>query len=189
MDEVVPALDVEADVDVMHDALQLLVNQGEVFSSSGIIYLQPDYITRLLKPLVDHRLTRSRFQQILGALPGDAETQARRAALLLPACELFTRTGELREELLAPMWQPLGLGGDDYGDVVVMLSASGVLFLAEHSTHGRRWVMPMRLPEARPAEAYSEWCEMMGAEMLEENEHYLLGTALAASHLQVYRSA
>ena len=27
-----------------------------MFSSSGIIYLQPDYITRLLKPLVDHRL-------------------------------------------------------------------------------------------------------------------------------------
>ena len=162
----------------MHDALQLLVNQGEVFSSSGIIYLQPDYITRLLKPLVDHRLTRSRFQQILGALPGDAETQARRAALLLPACELFTRTGELREELLAPMWQPLGLGGDDYGDVVVMLSASGVLFLAEHSTHGRRWVMPMRLPEARPAEAYSEWCEMMGAEMLEENEQLSVGYRL-----------
>ena len=31
-------------------------NQGEIFSSSGIIYLQPDYVTRLLKPLVDHRL-------------------------------------------------------------------------------------------------------------------------------------
>ena len=55
-DEVVPALEVEVGVDVLHDALQLLVNQGEVFSSSGIIYLQPDYITRLLKPLVDHRL-------------------------------------------------------------------------------------------------------------------------------------
>ena len=35
----------------------LLCNQGEIFSSSGIIYLQPDYVTRLLKPLVDHRLS------------------------------------------------------------------------------------------------------------------------------------
>ena len=160
-DEVGPALNLEADVDVMHDALQLLVNQGEVFFSSGIIYLQPDYITRLLKPLVDHRLTRSRFQQTLGALPGDVETQARRAAMLLPACELFTKTGELREELLPPMWQPMGLHGDDYGDVVVMLSTSGVLFLAEHAAHGRRWVMPMRLPDARPADPYQDWQEMM----------------------------
>ena len=32
-----------------------------------------------------------------------------------------------------------------------VLSASGVLFLAEHTKHGRRWVMPMRLPQARQA--------------------------------------
>ena len=173
--EVVPALDVEADAEVLHDALQLLVNQGEVFSSSGIIYLQPDYITRLLKPLVDHRLTRSRFQQTLGALPGDADTQQRRASLLLPACETFVRTGELREELLLPMWQPLGLHGDDYGDVMVMLSASGVVFLAQHESHGRRWVMPMRLPEARPAEAYEQWQAMLGEP---EMEHLAVGYRL-----------
>ena len=144
-------------VQVLRDALQLLVNQGEIFASSGIIYLQPDYITRLLKPLVDHRLTRQRFQQTLGALPGDAETQARRAALLLPACELFTKTGELREELLTPMWQPLGLDSNDYGDVVLMLATSGVLFLAEHARHGRRWVMPMRLPAACADDVYGQW--------------------------------
>ena len=157
LEDVVPALGNSAGIDVMHDALQLLVNQGEIFSSSGIIYLQPDYITRLLKPLVDHRLTRSRFQQTLGSLPGDAETQSRRASLLLPACEIFVRSGELREELLLPMWQPLGLHGDDYADVMVMLSASGVLFLAQHLSHGRRWVMPMRLPETRPLDAFEEW--------------------------------
>ena len=54
--------------------------------------------------------------------------------MLLPACEIFVRSGELREELLPPMWQPLGLHGDDYGDVMVMLSASGVLFFAITAT-------------------------------------------------------
>ena len=44
---------------MLDDALQLLINQGEVFASSGIIYLQPNYVTRLLKPLVDHRLSRA----------------------------------------------------------------------------------------------------------------------------------
>lgn len=39
---------------------QVLVNQGEFFASSGIIFLQPDYVTRLLKPLVDHRRAFSR---------------------------------------------------------------------------------------------------------------------------------
>lgn len=175
LNDVVPALDVEADATVMHDALQLLVNQGEVFSSSGIIYLQPDYITRLLKPLVDHRLTRSRFQQTLGTLPGDAETQQRRAALLLPACDIFVRTGELREELLPAMWQPLGLHSDDYGDVMVMLATSGVVFLAHHEEHGRRWVMPLRLPENRPSEPYEQWVSMMD---LEVTEHMAVGYRL-----------
>ena len=164
IESVVPVLGPGASPQVLTDALQLLVNQGEVFSSSGIIYLQPDYITRLLKPLVDHRLTKQRFQQTLGALPGDADAQVRRAALLLPACEIFIKTGELREELLTPMWQPLGLHGDDYGDVVIMLAASGVLFLAEHTCHGRRWVMPMRLPPVRPEEVYRNWSELLGVD-------------------------
>ena len=54
--EISSKLGLQPDAQVLDDALQLLVNQGEIFSSCGIIYLQPNYVTRLLKPLVDHRL-------------------------------------------------------------------------------------------------------------------------------------
>ena len=43
----------------------MLVNQGEFFASSGIIFLQPDYVTRLLKPLVDHRMANAAFRKSL----------------------------------------------------------------------------------------------------------------------------
>jgi hypothetical protein len=36
--------------------------------------------------------------------------------------------------------------------VLLMLSESGVLFLSEFTPLGRRWVMPLRLPERRPLE-------------------------------------
>ena len=132
---------------MLDDALQLLVNQGEVFASSGIIYLQPNYVTRLLKPLVDHRLGRKQKKAAAG---GDASQppnpldlsalDAQRAAMLQPAVDALVKSGELREELLPLLWEPLGLERDDYGEVLMMMSASGVLFLAEHTQQGRRWV-------------------------------------------------
>ena len=41
----------DADGAAIEDSLQVLVNQGEFFASSGIIFLQPDYVTRRRKPL------------------------------------------------------------------------------------------------------------------------------------------
>ena len=164
--EVVPALGtLSADGAVLDDALQLLVNQGEIFSSSGIIYLQPDYVTRLLKPLVDHRLATAAFRkQLLSEAEATAELLARdggpampRLALLSPAIDCLVRSGELREELLPLLWEPLGLHRDDYGEVLLMMSASGVLFLAEHTQQDRRWVMPMRLSEVQPPDAKEVW--------------------------------
>ena len=154
-----------ADEQVLKDALQLLVNQGEIFASSGIIYLQPDYVTRLLKPLVDHRMGKKFMQAVAAKLPvemGDAERAA-----TLTAADCLATSGELREELLPVMWEPVGLSRDDFGGVALMLCESGVLFLAEHSQQGRRWVMPMRLRDEQPTDAKQQWAEAIEAESAE----------------------
>ena len=167
--EIAARMGLPTDGQVLEDALQLLVNQGEIFASSGIIYLQPNYVTRLLKPLVDHRLGR---KQKKGDGPNPLDLSSldpQRVAMLQPAVDALVKSGELREEILPLLWDPLGLDHDDYGEVLMMMSASGVLFLAEHSQQGRRWVMPMRLPEQQPSDAMYKWNEAL--ENLEEADH------------------
>jgi hypothetical protein len=53
--------------------------------------------------------------------------------------------------------QEVDLHADDFGAVLLMLSESGVLFLSEHIDLGRRWVMPMRLPEHTPPTLAASW--------------------------------
>lgn len=154
---VAPAMGLTADARVMHDALALLVNQGEVFSSCGIIYLQPGHVTSMLKPLVDHRLNRDwalpRAYEHCGEIWEDAPS----VRLLLDAVEVLATSGELREELLPMLWADVDLARDDYAAVLLMLAESGVLFISEHTHAGRRWVMPMRLPELKPQVVVDTW--------------------------------
>jgi hypothetical protein len=39
------------------DALDLLQNQGDVFIDADLIFLRPQFVTELLRPLIDHKLT------------------------------------------------------------------------------------------------------------------------------------
>ena len=41
---------------ILTSALQLMADQGEIFLSGDIAYLDPAAITRLIAPLVDHRI-------------------------------------------------------------------------------------------------------------------------------------
>lgn len=100
-------------------------------------------MTELLKPLVNHQLSRSQVLQ-------QAST-ARHATMLLAAVDCLVNKGELREELLPFLWRDSKLAPEDYEAVLSMFRASGILFVAEASQHGRRWIMPMRLPLERPA--------------------------------------
>ena len=135
---VAPPLRVVPDTRVLADALQLLINQGELFASCGIIYLDPDYITSLLKPLVDHRVSREWAIPRAYEHTGDLDEEAPSVKLLLSAVEVLATSGELREELLPMLWESGGLKADDYGEVLLMLSESGVLFLSEFTPLGRR---------------------------------------------------
>ena len=67
--------------------------------------------------------------------------------MLLSAVDVLTTSGELREELLPMLWEDVELKADDYGAVLLMLSASGVLFLSEHTELGRRSARPRRRDE------------------------------------------
>ena len=100
-------------------------------------------MTELLKPLVNHQLSRTQVLQ-------QAST-ARHATMLLAAVDCLVNKGELREELLPFLWRDSKLAAEDYEAVLSMFRASGILFVAEASQHGRRWIMPMRLPTERPA--------------------------------------
>ena len=53
---VAAGIGVAADEALLGDVLGLLDNQGEVFRSSGLVFLDPAFTTAPLKPLVDHRL-------------------------------------------------------------------------------------------------------------------------------------
>ena len=95
----------------MISSLQVLVNQGEFFASSGIIFLQPDYVTRLLKPLVDHRVGKTPEAksdislggtQILGFTIKDAV----RAALLTSAVSTFVEKVRTRPHDESPRALP-----------------------------------------------------------------------------------
>ena len=63
---------------------------------------------------------------------------------------VHARRLQLREEILPLLWRDSGLRAADYELVLQMLSCAGVLFVADESPNGRRWVMPTRLPEERP---------------------------------------
>ena len=141
----------------MYDALQLLVNQGEIFASCGCIYLQPAHVTALLKPLVDHRLGRDWAIPRAFEHTGELFEESPGVKLLLSAVDVLCDSGEMREELLPMLWEDVDLEVNDYAAVLLMLSESGVLFLSEHTSLGRRWVMPMRLPEATPPALTATW--------------------------------
>ena len=53
----------------------------------------------------------------------------------------------------------------------------GVLFLAEHSQQGRRWVMPMRLPDVQSSDARAAW-----AFACAEEDSEVLGICLKLGH-------
>ena len=177
-------------------ALELLENQGEIFTSNGLIFLDPAFTTQLLKPLVDHRLTRS-AQELTGERRAAdaaraAKAKQRKAAeryvhatlgagadhralgRLLEALNIYECEGVLSEAALAFLWHGTRLQAAHYRDAARMLCESGVFLELPHEPNmllstllpgilgpapeeRRRYAMPMRLPEERPASVDASW--------------------------------
>ena len=143
VEEFMPALKVSVTSEsALKDIIDLLAASGEIVWAPGNgIYLRPDYISRLVAPLVDTRMGSRLWQPnrlrvaeayrttILNAPMCDAE---RNAALL--ASECLAATAELREELLPVLWEPLGVRRNDYDDTLRVLCSAGIyMYTSIHS--------------------------------------------------------
>jgi hypothetical protein len=172
IDTVVPELlpdDEKADA-ILADALDLLCNQGDIFIAAGIVFLDPGFATELIKPLLDHRLSkefaRTDVEEYVRATPG-----ADRGAVgrLLRAIDDHAKNGLLSADLLPFFWRATELDPKDYDHAVRMLCDAGTLveLPAEEGEGGgggggggapaRRLVMPMRMPKERPAKVSAKW--------------------------------
>ena len=133
-----------------------MCDQGELFVSSDLVFLDPAFATEVLKPLVEHLLSSARAKpEVIEFVKAHRDSSVQK---LLGAIDALTQRGEVREALLPYLWRSLGeLRRDDYDSIIRMLVVGGV-FIEERaegvaSAAGERsWVMPMRLPTERPAE-------------------------------------
>ena len=151
----------------LSSALQHLEDTGEVFSSCDLVFIDPKFVTDLVAPLLDHTLdealgpqgeaTRAEHARALNeSLREFVLAERCNEAELRDALESLVRDGELREELLSFLWWRLDLGKHREA-MLQMLHQSGVLFPAVGEQPQRRWMLPTRLPHARPAEVDSWW--------------------------------
>ena len=118
---------------ILSDALALLANQGELFISGGLVFLDPAFATELLKPLVDHRLKRDErasdsIEEYVRATVGATQGKAggRNAVTqLLRAVDTLCSKGMLSEELLPFLWRGCALRVEDYPHATHMLCGGG----------------------------------------------------------------
>eukprot|EP00966_Prymnesium_polylepis_P023807 548764-Prymnesium_polylepis.1 len=148
-----------------------MVRSGELLRSNGIVFLQMEFVLRLTRRLTDHRIggrargAGGRQVDVPTTTPlllteAINEAAGGRKRMLTEAVNAFCRQGELREELLPLLWQGAGVHKDEYPAALQMLIAAGQLVLAKRTLQERRWVVPARLPPARPQEATALWTKL-----------------------------
>ena len=69
----------------------------------------------------------------------------------------------MHEELLPLLWGGMGVHKDDFPAALQMLVASGTLLPFRRNLQERRWVMPTRLPTAKPPDASALWSTVQSA--------------------------
>jgi Leucine-rich repeat (LRR) protein/GTPase SAR1 family protein len=178
-DEFVPALKLPVTSDeALKEGIELMCAQGEIaWGPEEMLYLRPDYITKLVGPLFDSKMGGRLWiprvlavaEAVRAKVIGFPMLDQERAAIL-SAVECLIQTGELREELLSIMWDPLGVRRHEYGDILWNMSRAGLVVLKQSTWHGRRWLMPHRLPFVPAADRLLTWtdaCERKKIECLQ----------------------
>jgi len=145
---------------ILKSALQLMADQGEIFLSGDIAYLDPAAITSLIAPLVDHRLNdvdlylsngpgKDLLTYLLKSTPvADVQTK-----LLTMRTALEKLAGEralLDPDLLSFLWR----GQEHQDEHRRMLCDAGLLL---HLTNPDEYVMPLRLETAAPPGLDAAW--------------------------------
>jgi len=167
INEFVPTLKLSgADDRMLTDILKLMSCQGEcLMGVASVIFLDRNYITRILKPLTDSRMGNRLWvqrtlaaQDALRALMSRSPLTDSEKVAIANSAEWLEKTGEVHEELFLTLWDNLPARKDAYGQMLTILSASGLLYLADNSEKGgRKFMLPSRTPTVKIEEAKERW--------------------------------
>ena len=137
-------------------AMELWQAQGQIFVDSGLVFLQPEFVTDVVRPLVDHKLesaveSTKIEQDVYDFIRSSNDLDYTTVDQLCDEVKRFSRSGEIQSwHLLSFLWRDIvcGLRNEHYRQVIKMLAASGVIFMlqldgAENSAVA---VVPFRLP-------------------------------------------
>mmetsp|Transcript_70046 Transcript_70046/g.210451 ORF Transcript_70046/g.210451 Transcript_70046/m.210451 type:complete len:1272 (-) Transcript_70046:33-3848(-) len=150
---------------ILWSAINLLVDQGEIFVSGGLVYLDLSFAVDIVRALVDHRLTDHPLDDIMAYVSSSPALMQDQQAVekLKVAFDSMVSSGIVTHELLGFLWRSVDLQLADYEAALAMLHDSGLLVeaCAEAGTSSqaasRRWVMPMRLPCEQPPVVAKRW--------------------------------
>ena len=166
----------------LQSALTLLVDQGEILLSSGLVYLDLSFAVDIVRALVDHRLTDQPSDEIRAYVSSAPMLvrDHRSVERLLAALGTMLRSGRLSHELLGFLWRSVGLQSADYEAALAMLQDSGLLVeagdeaVASCSAVSRQWIMPIRLPCEQPPVVINRWgaaTSADGEQLLKVRQH------------------
>jgi len=171
---------------LLDDAIRLQCNQGEIFTSVGMVFLEPGFSIELLKPLVDHRLSKASAKtdvevHVRATLGVQAPKGA--AAQLLAGIDMLCRKGLLSEHLLKFLWRGTALDAKDYPAAIAMLTRFDMLIELPADEGGEtQWIMPMRLALEPPPLVAKLWpAESLDADQTQLGLRFeFLGTRVPA---------
>jgi hypothetical protein len=145
---------------IFKSALQLMADQGEIFLSGDIAYLDPAAITSLIAPLVDHRLNNvdvylshgpgKDILTYLSELTPNANPMPKLFAMRTALEKLAGPWALLDPDLLSFLWR-----GHEHQDEHRRMLCDARLLL--HLTNPDEYVMPLRLKTTAPPGLDAAW--------------------------------
>jgi len=150
--------------EVFEDALLLYEAQGVIFIDSGLVFLEPSFVTDLVRPLVDHQLKddveSGKTVEDLVAFRNDSQEAVDVDSLMVELDE-FVASAEIASwPILSFLWRDIkGLDKKHYPQVIEMLVASGVILtLKFDGENDAVAIVPLRLAkEAEPLARARFW--------------------------------
>eukprot|EP00633_Aureoumbra_lagunensis_P010853 CAMPEP_0197340980 /NCGR_PEP_ID=MMETSP0892-20130614/45982_1 /TAXON_ID=44058 ORGANISM="Aureoumbra lagunensis, Strain CCMP1510" /NCGR_SAMPLE_ID=MMETSP0892 /ASSEMBLY_ACC=CAM_ASM_000538 /LENGTH=1116 /DNA_ID=CAMNT_0042845815 /DNA_START=556 /DNA_END=3907 /DNA_ORIENTATION=- len=153
------------DLEIFNDALRLLEAQGGVYVDCCIVFLQPDFVSKIVKALLNHKLkeyVKSPNEQLYEALK-DFGLRGNEIAKFKQSLERYVEHGDLRGDLLSFLWRHLPIRSQDYKNIIRMLIKSGVIIRVQSEDDKTsavddktRAVVPFFLPEEKPSDDFSK---------------------------------
>ena len=157
--------------EILINAVRLATEQGAIFTTADVVYLDPPFANLLLQPLVDHRLHEESGSRVpaglmdyaaqsamVGAVGPDyhSRLQAEYERLRVLVSDFTGAKAKLTPPLLRFLWRGADRAGDHTERHAKMLCDAGVLFPLER-TVAAAYIMPMGLPESAPPQLAQEW--------------------------------